>query len=365
MTWLRLARHRCSQLLPCSRGNLSLPAHRSAGKRRFAPRVEVLEDRSLLDAKITGPGQITTTAGVNHVAIIDDGQKITVFSNGLVGSFDEGTPLTIRTNKKGSVNLITYVLPGSDDPNGPNAITINASLTVNFGTGNGELDTSVVDPKTGTVTPTGSNLGHGSQVQITANSTRGNIVDTFACGSIGNGATFSDVDNGGKGNDSFGGSLFGEEFSAATATLKLTGGDGNNSASIDDGQDIDSGASTTIDLRCKGDSDDVNNLSAHYEATVQGSLNVTVDAGPGNGNTIDLRCFLAAGSNGVLTSAAQTGPGAAKVTDTVHKKLSSATVNETATGIGKGSKTLTFTNGSTPQSVAVIESGFTVLIPVP
>jgi hypothetical protein len=184
-------------------------------------------------------------------------------------------------------------------------------------------------------------------------------VDTFDCGSIGQGATISDVDNGGKGNDSFSGVLFGEESSAATVTLKFTGGDGDNTGFISDSQHIDSGATTTIDLRCKGDTDDHNSLTVQDKGVLQGRLNVTADAGQGT-NTLDLEFTLDPGSKkGFLNSAAQTGPGPATVTDTVHKAAAdSPVVTETATAVGKGTKTGTFTDGSSPTTADVIHNGF-------
>jgi hypothetical protein len=333
--------------------------------------VEALEDRSLLSATITGVGQITTTAAVNHVLITDNGTQIKVFSdNGFVGNFLEGTALTVKSKVKGSINLINYDLLGSTDPNAPNATVINASLRVNFGTGNGQLRTAVVAflPVSlfGAPGPI-SNLGQSSNAQITAHSTKGNTQDFLECGSLGFGANLSDVDNGGKGSDVYVAQLGGTEFTGATLKLKFTGGDGNNSALVLDGQGINLGASTKIDLRCPGDKDDHNILGVGYGGVLQGSLDATADAGPGT-NFIDFDFDLLPGSsNGILTSTAKTGPGAATVFDIVHKDAADTpTVNETATGVGPGFKEGHFTiGGKSKTSVAVAFSGFTTVIPVP
>jgi hypothetical protein len=339
-------------------------------RRRFNPKVEALEDRSLLSATLTGPGQITTTAPVNHVLITDDGTAIKVFSdNGFVGSFLEGTPLAVKTKVKGSTNLINYDIQGSVNPNSFSATVINASLQVDFGTGNGQLRTAVVASLPvslfGVPGPI-SNLGQNSNVQITAHSTSGNTQDVLQCGSLGFGANLSDVDDGGKGSDLYAAQLGGTESNGATLTLKFTGGDGNNTAVVLDHQDIDLGASTNIDLRCQGDKDDHNVLGVLYQGRLQGTLDATADAGPGT-NIIDLEFQLQPGSSlGSLTSTAKTGPGAAKVTDVVHKAAAdSPTVNETATGVGSGLKQGFFTIGNSPTSVAVTFSGFTTVTPVP
>jgi hypothetical protein len=332
--------------------------------------VEAREDRSLLSATITGVGQITTTAAVNHVLITDNGVFIKLFSdNGFVGSFVEGTPLTVKTMVKGSTNLINYDLLGSASPNAANATVLNASLRVDFGTGNGQLRTAVVASLPASLFGMPgllSNLGQSSNVQITANSTKGNTHDVLECGSLGIGANLSDVDNGGRGSDVYSATLEGTESLGATLKLKFTGGDGNNTAMVLDDQNIQVGASTNIDLRCQGDKDDHNTLSVLSTGRLQGSLDATADAGPGT-NNIELEFELQAGSSsGILTSTAKTGPGAAKVTDIVHKAAGdSPTVTETATGVGSGLKQGFFTIGNSATSVAVSFSGFTTVTPVP
>jgi hypothetical protein len=172
---------------------------------RFSPRVEDLEGRSLLNATLIG-NVIKTTGAVNHVLITDNGITLSVFSDhGLLGSRAEGTPLTVIAGRKGSTNDVEYALLGSTNPNAANATTIISSLTVNFGTGKGELLAEVVAalPRVFGAPIAVSNLGAGSNVHVTANSSRGNTKDTVFCNSLATGANIflSDVDHGG--NDSF------------------------------------------------------------------------------------------------------------------------------------------------------------------
>jgi hypothetical protein len=341
--------------------------HRS----RFSPRVEALEDRFLLNATLLG-NMIKTTGAVNHVLITDNGTTISVFSDsGLVGTRAEGTPLTLLAGKKGSTNFVEYYLLGSTDPNAPTATTLDSTLTVNFGTGNGQLLTNVV-----ATLPTmfgspvfASNLGMGSNVHVAATSSRGNTQDTLICNALGNGASVSDVEHGGQGNDSFN-AFFppSTESNGASVNVAFFGGKGNNSTDIDDGQDINAGASTTINVSSRGSLTNRQDLLAGYIGQLRGSLTVDVNAGPGTGNVVGVFSTLNTGSSGTLISSARTGPGPATVTDTVHKVTATdtPTVMETARGIGKGAKTLRFTNGSTTGSVAVTNlGGFSTLVVVP
>jgi hypothetical protein len=336
--------------------------------------VEALEDRSLLNATLAG-GTITTTAAVNHVLITDNGTAINVSSdNGPLGApLAEGTPLFVKTSKKGSTNLIEYYLLGSAVPNAAAAVTLLSTLSVNFGTGNGSLVAQVVPILPLFFGPLGntSNLGQNSNVKISATSSgSGNIQDNLFCASIGNGASLSDVDTGGTGNDVFSVGLTGVEYKGASVNLKYTGGDANNTTGIGDNQDVNGGASVVITLTVPqrpGDSDDHNDLEVLYQGQLLGSMNVTADAGTGT-NIIDLDFRLLSGSTlGILTSTAKTGPGAAKVRDAVSKAApaDSPTVTETATGVGSGAKAGAFTTGNSATSVAVIFSGFSTVTVVP
>jgi hypothetical protein len=338
---------------------------------RFIPRLEALEDRTLLNATLStvaGVGQITTTGAVNHVLITDDGTTIKVFSdNGFLGTFHEGTPLSVKTNKAGSTNFIGYAIQGSANQD-LNATTINGSLNVDFGTGNGQLvtavlgtlPTSLVDLVPVVNNPANiSNLGEGSNLQIAAKGTSGNILDVLFCDSIGFSANLSDVATGGTGANLFLAGLTGQEDPGATVTLKFTGVDGNNTAVIQDDQTIGVGASTNIDLQSNGDIDDRGTQIVNYAGVLQGSLDVTANAGAGtNVQTLDF--VLQKGSDlGILNAAATTGPGAAKVSETVHKDAAdNPFVDATATAFGPGVKQGSFTIGDSPTSVKVDNTGF-------
>jgi hypothetical protein len=341
---------------------------RPSPARRLTPRLEALEDRFLLSAAVTGPGEITTTAAVNRVLLTDDGTQITVFSdNGKVGTFLEGTPLTVQTNKAGSTNFISYALQGSAAQD----TVLNASLNVDFGTGNGRLTTGVLK-----TLPTSlvdlhnvirdqaqiSDLGQDSNVQITTTSTRGNVTNEMASGSLGLGANLSDVATGGEGNDLFFVQLSGVENTGATVTLQFTGGDGINTALVGDFQDI-VGGSTTITLENQG-SHAFGDQEVTYFGRLAGALNVSVDAGAGN-NFMTLAFDLKVGSFGSLSAEATAGPGAARVDEIVHKDAAdNPFVVATATGVGDGVKQGIFTIGDSATSVAVDNSGFDTITPV-
>src|SRR5262249_40869818 len=161
---------------------------------------------------------------------------------------------SVQTNFAGSTNFISYGIQGSANED----VVINASLNVDFGTGNGRLSTAVLATLPTslvdlTVVAEGaiSNLGQESNVQIAAQSTSGTNQDLLPCRSLGLGANLSDVDTGGSGHNVFGATLLGTEEQGATLTLQFTGGDGNNTAAVFDNQDIN-GGSTTIDLQGNG-----------------------------------------------------------------------------------------------------------------
>jgi hypothetical protein len=141
---------------------------------RFAPTVEVLEDRSLLDATInTATGQVVLTGASNTVLITDDGQRVRVFTaNDFVGSVVEGTPVTVTTNTPGSSNTIFYDLQGVP-ASGPGAV-LKSSLNVNFGFGPGSLFVEVVSSlPNGLFHPQGpvSGLVINSSVQVVTTTT--------------------------------------------------------------------------------------------------------------------------------------------------------------------------------------------------
>jgi hypothetical protein len=325
---------------------------------RFLPKVEALEDRSLLTATVAGTNIITTGA-VNKLLITDDGTTIRVFTDNSPGSppitFAEGTPLTVRTNKAGSTNLVTYYVLGSNSP--ASTTVINANLTVEFGKGNGQLSAGVLAGL-----PTSMNgpilllaqasLTDFSNLNVTAKSEGGNTNASLFVAGIGTDANLQFNDSGtGKGSNTFSANLGGAEQAAgSTVGLTFNGGDGANSATVMDKEDMDAGSTTAIDLRGKKGTD---SFTVQYQGKLNGNLTATATGGSGN-DTIVMDFELKAGSNsGSLTSAENGGKGNDKLTDVVHKLSGdTTTVTETADGGKDGPLAKSKDKGSFTQTTA-------------
>jgi hypothetical protein len=331
---------------------------------RFIPEVEVLEDRSLLNASLIG-GQIVTTGEFNVVVITDDGQLVRVFSqNGFVGSFFEGTPLTVRARRPGSRNVIDYDLQGFS-PSGPN-LNVSGTLNVRFGVGSGTLNVTVTS-----ALPTGlfgagpvSDLTDASNVQITTTSTAGGsgggTQESLNVASIGANALLSMKDFGGGGNNSFQAGLFGVQKANSTVVLSFFGNAGNDTAIVRDTQDIQAGATTAIDLH-GGPGRDAE--SVFYAGQLQGRFQGVEDEGPGV-DTLFLQSNLFAGSNGALVSFQNGGPGNDQMFNIVHKASGdSPTVFADIDG-GPGNNQASITTGNLPTNVFVATQGVQTVIPV-
>jgi hypothetical protein len=338
-----------------------LKSRRNLG--RFTPRVEALEDRSLLNATVIGQpfGTIATTGAVNQVVITDDGQFIRVFSdNGFVASFTEGTALTVKTIKTGSANSVFYDLLGFSS-SGPNR-TLFSSLDVNFGSGNGTLVVTVTSSLPNGLFAPGpvSNLIDNSNVQISTTTTAppagkiaGNTREFLSVGSIGTNAILSLFDNGGAGNDFYQAQLFGVQKSGSTVALTFFGNAGNDTALVFDGQDIQ--GTTNIGLH-GGPGNDTGQVL--YSGQLTGSLSVTDDGGPGV-DKLFLRYELASGSNGTLSSQQNGGPdnetGAAALVHIIHKQSGdNPNIFAALTNGGPGTNTAFVTRALTSTSVFVI-----------
>jgi hypothetical protein len=332
---------------------------------RFTPRVEALEDRSLLSATIIGQpfGTIATTGAVNKVVITDDGSFIRVFSDNSplfpLAFFSEGTPISVKTIHPGSTNNIFYFVQGVSR----SSPIINANLSVDFGTGNGLLEADVVSSLPtnlfafpGPVT----RLTSLSNLRIAVKSGGGNTQTFLDANGIGSSANLQFREDGGKGSDFFQ-AVFGfgstQEF-GSTVGIAFFGGDGNDTAGVFDFENIQSGASATFSLHGQQGND---TLRVVYIGQLNGNLSATADGGPGD-DVIFMQFNLASGSNtGSLTSSANGGPGNDRVTDIVHKlNTDTTTVLETANGgthtpPGKDIGTFTF---NSPTSVAVLFTNF-------
>jgi hypothetical protein len=306
-----------------------LPSRRHLG--RFTPKVEALEDRSLLNATVAGTS-IITTAAVNQVLITDDGTTIRVFTDNSpaapLATFTEGTPITVTTNKTGSTNSVTFELLGTQTS------IVDANLAVNFGKGNGSLAVGTVSSLP---TSLGGNSGGQSflpglsNVNITATSGGGNTTVGLFVGDIGASAKLQLNDTGaGKGSNTFVVQLVGHQNIGSSVGLAFKGGDGANSASVYDTEDMVQGSTMNLDLGGKKGTDFFRVL---YSGVLLGNLMVTANGGPGN-DTISMAFELKSGSNsGSLTAAANGGKGDDNLTEIVHK-LGGDTTTVTATADG-------------------------------
>jgi hypothetical protein len=342
-----------------------LPARRDRG--RFVPMVEALEDRSLLNATVAGTN-IITTAAVNHVLITDDGSLIKVFSDNRpsapLATFTEGAPITVKTNKTGSTNLVAYDVLGSTSAN--STLIINANLTMDFGKGNGQLS---VDVMAGL--PTSMNvltllapakwLTDFSNLNITAKSGGGNATVSLFVGSIGTNANLQLKDTGtDKGSNTFVATLSGEQSAGSTVGLAFNGGDGANTATVRDSEDMDASSTTSIVLGGKKGPD---SFDVEYKGKLNGNLTASATGGAGN-DTLVMDFELASASNsGSLLSSENGGKGNDRLTDIVHKLSSdTTTVTETADGgkdgpLAKSKDKGTFTQ-TTATAVGIVLSNF-------
>jgi hypothetical protein len=289
---------------------------------RFTPTVEVLEDRSLLNASLnTATGQVVLSGASNNVLITDDGQRVRVFTtDNFVGSVVEGIPITVTTKTPGSFSTIFYDLQGVP-ASGPGPV-LKSSLNVNFGFGAGALFVAVVSSlPNGLFHPQGpvSGLVINSSVQVVTTTTPppspqrgGNTQVELDVGGIGVGASLVMKDFGGAGNDSFTANLSGIQAPGSGVFLTFFGNGGNDTAHVNDSQDIagldlpsgQTDAGTFIDLHGGRGNDAIGVL---YTGQLLGTLHVSADGGPGNDN-LDLTYGIASGSNGSLFSAQQGGP---------------------------------------------------------
>jgi hypothetical protein len=336
-------------------------------RRRFIPRVEALEERSLLNASLIG-GQIVTTGVVNNIVIADYGVAVFVYSdNGVVANGAEGSYLSVTTNRPGSTNNIYYDILGTR--------TIKGGLTVNFGWGNGLLNVQVVDrePDGASVSsPPGgpSDLGAGSNLQITtrttappAGSSPGNTREYLTVNNIGSGANLQFTDNGGAGNDYFSARLgFGgsAQRSASTVALNFFGNGGNNTALVSDSEDIQAGATMNIALNC-GLGNGIGQVL--YAGQLQGTLRATDNGGPGV-DFLYLRYDLAPGSIGTLISVESGGPGDLNLVHLIHKASNDSPSVFAETSGGRPSMNRAFVTLDTATSAAVPAYHVGTVIPV-
>jgi hypothetical protein len=354
----------------------------SLHRRRFTPRVEALEDRSLLSATAASQpfGTIATTNTHNQVVITDDGSTIQVFSdNGLVSTFGEGTALTVTTLRRGSRNMIDYYLLGT--PDGARNVALHSSLNVRFGFGPGTLFVEVVSslPADRLASPGAlTNLGANSNVQISTTTSPpprffffrpGNTQEFLNMGGLGANTILSLKDIGGGGNDSFSAGLFGTAQRDSQLILTFFGNGGNDTAKVFDSQNIQENALTDIELH-GGPGNDIGNVQ--YNGQLQGNLFVIDDGGP-DVDSLFLRYDFSAESFGVLNSQENGGPGdengpfsRANLVHIIHKaSFDNLVINSAFTNGGPGNDTAFVTKGNSPTNVAVSTTGVETVVSVP
>jgi hypothetical protein len=346
---------------------------------RVSPKVEALEDRSLLSAVSVGGGHIVTTGTSNTVFITDDGQSVRVFAeNRFVASFVEGTPITLSTKVAGSTNLVHYDLLGSSDTAGVVRAgpSLLSTLTVNYGSGFGSLDVAVLSSLVagGTV----SDLGAHSSVQITTTTTAPppgasaqSTQTSLEVGSIGALANLVMVAEGGSGSaNAFDANLSGTQGPLSLVSLVYLGKSGAGvDAQVTDSQNIAPGAKTSISLQ--GGPNSIEKVA--YTGQLEGLLTVGEAGGfrssgfhiSGGDDDLELNYNLLSGSTGQLLSSQTGGFDDTDLHHVIHKAAGDNPSVQASTNGGLGFFTEAFlTTGNLPTNVFVRPINVKVVIPV-
>jgi hypothetical protein len=345
--------------------------HRS----RFAPKVEALEDRSLLSAISLGGGNIVTTGTVNNVTVTDDGQLVRVFSdNGFLSAFAEGTPITVTTIAPRSTNNVFYTLLGSSDTSsGPK---LSSSLNVNFGSGPGFLNVLVTSAFNGVGNV--GDLGNLSNVQISTTAARRALgtpasltQENLTANSLGADAFLHMSDS--RGSDSgrvqFFATLQGVQEPGSNLGLFFLDQSVNLVTGIADAQNIEAGAVARINVQGAGPSSFV---AVSYRGQLQGSLFVTESGGtlnlpgvlPQGNDTLDLDYELAAGSTGDLFSQQTGGVNDRNLFHVIHKSAGDHPFVQASTRASGLLTRAQLSTGNLPTNVFVLPIGIEQVIPV-
>jgi hypothetical protein len=350
---------------------------------RFAPKVEALEDRSLLSAIVTGEGQIVTTGSNNHLVITDNGQFVAVFAeNRFLASFAEGTPITVSTNAHGSTNLVNYDLLGSNNTAGVAGPSLLSSLTVNFGCGFGALNVAVLSSLSAGSNPSVSDLGASSSVQVTSTTTSPppgatplSTQTSLEVGSVGALANLVMVAESGSGvANSFNANLSGTQGPLSLVSLVYLGKSGGAlNAQVTDSQNIARGAETLLTLQ--GGPFSVENVD--YTGQLRGLLKVTefggfrLARGTGGGilvvggdDHLELNYNLLSGSTGQLISSQTGGFNDTDLHHVIHKPAGDNPSVQASTFGNFGFSEAFLTTGNLPTNVFVQAIDVTEVIPV-
>jgi hypothetical protein len=326
---------------------------------RFAPKLEALEDRSLMSVSITGGGTpsltITAVSGSNNVAITDVNGKVSVTANGVFqGTFAGVTSIDYEGNN--FKDTVTYLLEGSGGPGTVISGTHNLIARLKGGDDsfNG-LILGSLGKKDGSVTAQVS-IGTAPDAAVAG----GPGADSIAITDLGDvwaGSTLSVFAKTGPsqpsgGTDLLNVNMFGGEI-AGFVNLNLFGTQGSTdkaNINVNVFDNIDLGGTLFINLT-GGSGRNIDNVN--YFGQDKGQLFIEVDGGASK-DTLTTRVNLSSGSNGFVT-ANEKGFGDNDILDLeVHKLASdSPVVTGTADG-GAGTDHATITPNITPLNDEVV-----------
>jgi hypothetical protein len=209
--------------------------HTRTGPNRFAPRVELLDDRVVPSCTWETVGNVLTITGdssANDIQIVDDGTTLTITCDG--ESVDVADGVTEVVVKAGSGNdTVSYELTSGG------AAAVERTIDVQLGNGWDTFDGSVT-----------GDLFDGSALSVEARGGNGKDTVNFVVdGGVGTGATLDVLLGGGNGKDviesSYAGVLLGD------LVWDVTGGNGKDEAGAE--MTFDAGSTGTADVSVFGE----------------------------------------------------------------------------------------------------------------
>jgi len=265
------------------------------GLNRFAPRLELLDDRVVPSCTVVQEGGVLRIEGDQHsntISIVDDGTTVTVTCDDDVTGeeFTDVTKIEVRGGN--GQDAVTYDLTVADPAEGETGTAVTRTVDVKLGNGTDSFEGSVT-----------GDLVDGSAVDVSVKGCNGKDALAFdVAGDVGATATLDVLLKGGNGKDevltSYAGVLLG------TLTWGLEGGNGKDVLSVD----------TTFDATSTGTADvEISGENAPDEMT----LLVTDNSGDdGDPNTTDDPSTL--GSDSSFTVDGGSSHDSADVSDVVE-----------------------------------------------
>ena len=211
------------------------------GLTRFAPRLELLDDRIVPSCTIEQTGGLLRIEGdhkSNVISIVDDGTTVTVTcDDGTAEEFTDVTEIEVRGGN--GQDAVTYDLTVADPAEGETGTAVTRTVDVKLGNG--------VDSFDGSVT---GDLVDGSAVDVSVRGCNGKDVMAFdVAGDVAADATLDVLMKGGNGKDealtSYAGILLG------TLTWALEGGNGKDTLSVE--TTFDAGSTGSADVEVRGE----------------------------------------------------------------------------------------------------------------